>query len=66
MEALLDVLAEAQALPLRRRAFDVLVALGDAWVTRPAIRRLHDARWFVQRNMLALLRALGPRLYRHR
>ena len=62
VNALLDVLCEAGDLPLRRRAFDVLVGLGDAWVTQLALRRLEDARWFVQRNMLALLRRLEPRL----
>lgn len=56
-EPLLDRLAEADQLALRRRVFDRLMALGPA-VVKPAVRCLghpSSTPWFVLRNVLSLL-----------
>jgi len=56
-EPLLDRLAEADQIVLRRRVFDRLIALGPA-VVKPAVRCLgqpSDTPWFVLRNVLSLL-----------
>lgn len=58
-EPLLDLLAESQSRSVRRRLFARLTAL-DADDVGPAIvERLDDDRWFVKRNMLALLAERG-------
>ena len=62
IEPLLDLLAAAEERPLRRRVFDVLARLDEAAVARGAVQRLTDPRWFVQRNMLALLVQVPPEL----
>lgn len=51
---LLDRLAGAESRTVRRGIFDRLVQLGPH-VGPAAVERLGDKRWFVQRNLLALL-----------
>lgn len=51
---LLDRLATAESRAVRRGIFDRLVRLGPQ-VASAAVERLSDKRWFVQRNLLALL-----------
>jgi HEAT repeat protein len=58
VEPLLDVLAESESRSLRRRVFDVLAGLGSFALERTIARLVNDGRWFVQRNMLALLQRL--------
>ncbi len=57
VDPLLDVLSDSDSLSMRRTVFDQLVAMGP-FVTQRAVERLDDPRWFVQRNMLALLQRL--------
>jgi len=57
VDPLLDVLADSDSRAVRRRLFDALQGLGS-YVGRRAIERLDDSRWFVQRNMLALVQRL--------
>ena len=57
---LLRTLVEEPARTRRRRIFDLLTALG-ADVVPEATRWLSDPSWFVVRNMIALLRAVGDR-----
>ncbi|HPA96538.1 MAG: HEAT repeat domain-containing protein [Acidobacteria bacterium] len=57
---LLDQLSAEQDLTRRRHLFDFLVGLGPA-LTPHAVRLLDDPRWFVVRNMLALLCETGDR-----
>lgn len=54
---LLDVLAESGSRSVRRRIFDILSGMGPG-VAERAVQRLQDERWFVVRNMLALLHRL--------
>jgi hypothetical protein len=54
---LLDVLADSDSRSVRRKVFDQLVKMGPEVGVR-AVERLSDGRWFVQRNMLALLQRL--------
>jgi hypothetical protein len=54
---LLDVLADSDARSVRRKVFDRLVKMGPE-VGERAVERLADGRWFVLRNMLALLQRL--------
>ncbi|MGW8268685.1 MAG: HEAT repeat domain-containing protein, partial [Longimicrobiales bacterium] len=57
---LLDVLTESEARSIRRKVFEVLVEFGQE--AGPFIpERLNDPRWFVLRNMLALVRRLPER-----
>ena len=49
-----DRLATADSRTVRRGIFDRLVRLGPQ-VASAAVERLDDKRWFVQRNLLALL-----------
>lgn len=57
--ALLDALVEAKTRPTRRGLLDRLVAFGPA-ITPLVISRLKsDERWYVQRNMLTVLREAG-------
>ena len=60
IRGLLQVLVEEQVRTRRRRIFDLLSALG-ADVVPEATRWLGDPNWFVVRNMIALLRAVGDR-----
>ncbi len=58
-EALLDQLATAESLSLRRRTFDRIVQLGPT-VLPLAVQRIEQPEsvpWYVLRNMLALLNA---------
>ncbi len=54
---LLDVLADSDLRSVRRKVFDRLVKMGPE-VGERAVERLADGRWFVLRNMLALLQKL--------
>lgn len=58
LDPLLEVLSESESRTVRRRVFDVLGGLGPS-VAERAAQRLDDPRWFVVRNMLALLGRLG-------
>jgi HEAT repeat protein len=60
IRGLLRALVEEQVRTRRRRIFDLLTALG-ADVVPEATRWLSDPNWFVVRNMIALLRAVGDR-----
>ena len=59
VEPLLDALIASDSRALRRRIFDYLVRLGPE-AGRGATLRADDARWFVARNILALLKRVGP------
>jgi hypothetical protein len=52
---LLDVLAESDDRSVRRRVFDALSRMGPLVGRRTVERLQSDGRWFVARNMLALL-----------
>ncbi|MEJ2206237.1 MAG: hypothetical protein P8170_19270 [Gemmatimonadota bacterium] len=56
-ERLLDVLEQSEIRSVRRLVFEMLAELGPS-VAEEAVARLDDPRWFVQRNMLALLKRL--------
>lgn len=56
-EPMLDALGASESRKTRRVLLDRLVQLGSA-VGPLAVRRLKDASWFVQRNMLAILSEL--------
>lgn len=55
---LLDALSESGSRSTRRQIFSRLVEL-EGEVDRQILRRLEDDRWFVRRNMLALLAERG-------
>lgn len=55
---LLLTLAAEQDRMRRRRIFDTLTSLGPSTVDHATLL-LQDSRWFVLRNMIALLRAVG-------
>jgi hypothetical protein len=57
IDPLMEVLVESESRALRRKVFDALAGLGPR-VGQRAAERLEDPRWFVQRNMLALLHQL--------
>ncbi len=57
-ERLLEVLIQSEVKSVRRHVFDVLADMGPS-VVESALAHLDDPRWFVQRNMLALLQRLG-------
>jgi HEAT repeat protein len=57
---LLAALAEEGDLSRRRRLFDFIASLGPV-IVPPAIEFLGDSRWYVVRNMIALLRVLEDR-----
>jgi hypothetical protein len=57
---LLDALAESESRSVRRRVFDSLVGLRQD-LSADVVPRLEDPRWFVVRNMLALIQRLDPR-----
>jgi hypothetical protein len=54
LDPLLDVLTESDDRQQRRAAFDLLRRAGDIALP-PAMERLSDPRWYVARNLLALL-----------
>ncbi len=54
---LLDVLEQSELRSVRRSVFEMLAEMGPS-VAEEAAARLDDPRWFVQRNMLALLKRL--------
>ena len=58
LDGLLEALCEEEDLSRRRQIFDLMVALGPPVVPR-ARALLADERWYVQRNMIALLRQIG-------
>jgi hypothetical protein len=69
IRGLVLLLTEERSLSRRRRVFDLLVSLGPPVVPH-VTRWLSDSRWFVTRNMIALLRAVGdttllPAIRRH-
>jgi hypothetical protein len=53
-DAMLDALAASESRQKRRQLIDIIVGLG-AGVVPAVAQRLEDGRWFVQRNMLAIL-----------
>ena len=55
---LLDTLADAESRPTRLGLLGRLSKLGPS-IQPQVLRRLQDARWYVQRNMLALLNEIG-------
>jgi hypothetical protein len=58
--SLLNALIAAADQTRRRRLFNILSSLGAAIVPE-AQKLLRDSRWFVVRNMIALLRAVGDK-----
>jgi HEAT repeat protein len=60
IRGLLQVLVEEKVRVRRRRVFDLLSALGPD-VVPEATRWLADPNWYVVRNIIALLRAVGDR-----
>jgi hypothetical protein len=56
---LLDALAESESRSVRRRIFDSLVEMRED-LSAEVVPRLDDPRWFVVRNMLALIQRLDP------
>lgn len=57
IEPLLEVLSESDSRHIRRKVIKVLVQMGPV-VGERAVTRLQDARWYVVRNVLVLLRQL--------
>lgn len=55
---LLDALAQAESRTTRLGLLSRLARMGPA-LQPLVIERLHDGRWYVQRNMLSLLREIG-------
>lgn len=55
---LLDILEHSHDRSVRGKAFSILTGLGQE-VADLVVSRLRDERWFVQRNMLALLYEIG-------
>jgi len=60
IRSLLQILVEEKVRTRRRRVFDLLSALGPE-VIPEATRWLMDSNWYVVRNIIALLRAVGDR-----
>jgi HEAT repeat protein len=58
--ALLEALASEQDQSRRRRLFNLIASLG-AVIVPDATRMLKDGRWYVVRNMIALLRKVGDK-----
>ena len=54
---LLDALVESESRSIRRKVFDVLAGFGED-VGPYVLERLDESRWFVLRNMLALIKRL--------
>lgn len=60
VDPLLDALIESESRAVRRKVFDLLTEMGGE-IGDAVVRRLDDSRWFVLRNMLALVKHLDPR-----
>lgn len=60
IEPVFIALSEAEDPAMRRFYLSLLEAIGSDIIT-PAIRRLHDERWYVVRNMVYLLRECNAR-----
>jgi len=58
LDDLLEAMCEEEDLSRRRQIFDLMVSLGTPIVPR-AQALLADERWYVQRNMISLLRRIG-------
>lgn len=58
--ALLEALASEQDQSRRRRLFNLIASLGSV-IVPDATRMLKDGRWYVVRNMIALLRKVGDK-----
>lgn len=58
---LLDALIESESRAVRRKVFDLLTEMGGEEIGDAVATRLEDSRWFVLRNMLALVKELEPR-----
>ena len=58
--ALLEALASEQDQSRRRRLFNLIVSLGSV-IVPDATRMLKDGRWYVVRNVIALLRRVGDK-----
>ena len=58
LDDLLEAMCEEDDLSRRRHIFDLMVSLGRPIVPR-AQALLEDERWYVQRNMISLLRRVG-------
>jgi len=61
IDPLLDVLAESPSRAIRRKVFDVVARMDSDAVAARVAERMEDTRWFVLRNMLALIQRLGIR-----
>lgn len=60
IDPLLDRMAEEENMSLRRFMMDRVQSFGE--VARPYLHaRLSDSRWYVLRNIIVMLRALGPK-----
>jgi hypothetical protein len=55
---LLEALVDSRSRAMRRTLFDILVTLGPG-VAEAALERIEDERWYVRRNMLALIERAG-------
>lgn len=59
IEPLLDRMAEEENMSLRRFMMDRVQSFGE--IARPyLLARLSDSRWYVLRNIIVMLRTLGP------
>lgn len=59
VDPLLDALADSTSRAVRRKVFDVLKGLQDDAAAELFVARLDDSRWFVLRNILALIHESG-------
>jgi len=57
VEPLLDALVDSESRSIRRKVFDALASIEEGVGTR-VVERLEDSRWYVLRNLLALLQRL--------
>ncbi len=57
IDTLFELLTESESRAVRRKIFNALARMGPE-VASPAMERLKDSRWYVQRNVLALLQRL--------
>ena len=55
IEPLIDRLADAESMSMRQFLMELLYELGEP-AKQAAIRRLHDKRWYLVRNLVILLR----------
>lgn len=59
IDPLLDALADSGSRSVRRKVFDTLKNLRDEGTAELFVARLDDSRWFMLRNVLALLHESG-------